>query len=348
MAAATATSSLGATRLPQQAVSDWRRKAVAEWSPVEVTAFLEAVLPGHESNARFGHMTGRVLASLTKEDLRKHAKDDEATNVIKAELARLHEARRHQEDIAAKGAHPYTLFIRTPADVAVELEVRPGDTVREVKERVAALEGTMVEAQRLMWNGVPMLDSRTLASYNITHQSVVLLVPRLASTGHRYAAPSLPKRGGFGSQPTTSSASTAPVVGNKAVGSGIPRPRVPVVCNDIARPFPMSLEFTSIPEYQAFMIALQREAGRRESAASRVANMDWGETPRSPAPFLEILPADNVHAPVQTRILFDSQAEVLIIDTVGDILMESARYKALLHLKDEQKMTHLVTGLMGG
>merc|ERR1719162_2074450 len=128
-----------------------------------------------------------------------------------------------------------------------------------------------------------MLDKRTLASYSIAHGSVVLLVPRLAAAaGQRYAP-----------APATQNARSIPT----AARSGIPRPRVPVVCNDIARPWPMSIEFPSIPDYQSFMLSLQREAGR----------YDAGPENRSPenAPYLEILPADNAHAPVQTRIHFD-------------------------------------------
>lgn len=35
--------------------------------------------------------------------------------------------------------------------------------------------------------------------------------------------------------------------------------------------------------------------------------------------------------------MFDEDSEVLVIDTVGDILMDNARYRVLLHLTEEQK-----------
>merc|ERR1719471_519258 len=101
----------------------------------------------------------------------------------------------------------------------------------------------------------------------------------------------------------------------------------------------MSLEFEGIPEYQAFMLALQRQAGRREPGSSAPVELD-----RS-APHLEILPVDSSHQPVQTRISFDPEAEVLLIDTVGDILMERTRYRVMLHLREEQKFATLVTGV---
>ena len=84
------------------------------------------------------------------------------------------------------------------------------------------------------------------------------------------------------------------------------------------------IEFPSIPEYQSFMLSLQREAGRHDAHPESRSPED--------APFLEILPADNAHAPVQTSIHFEAEAEVLLIDTVGDILMEGTRYRVFIVL----------------
>ncbi|CAE7483793.1 Pum2, partial [Symbiodinium pilosum] len=69
------------------------------------------------------------------------------------------------------------------------------------------------------------------------------------------------------------------------------------------------------------------------------------------SPFLEILSNDNMRPPVQTRVMFDEDSEVLLIDTVGDILMDnvwvSARSEALNNqqlplcpAKDRIAMTH--------
>ncbi|CAE8611411.1 unnamed protein product [Polarella glacialis] len=104
----------------------------------------------------------------------------------------------------------------------------------------------------------------------------------------------------------------------------------------------MSLEFDSILEYQTFMLSLQRQVGRREKMASSLAAAVQAD---ERAPFLEILPADNMRPPVQTRVTFDPEAEVLMLDTVGDILVDGARYRVLLHLKEEQKLAVLVTGV---
>lgn len=302
----------------------WHQKDAAEWSNPDVLAFLDDVLPGHSCAAAFGHTSGRVLCSLSKDDLRRQARDEEAANIIWAELRRQQDAHSHREKVAAHGAEPFTMYVRTPTDFSVELDVLPTDTVAHVKARLAAIEGTPIEQQRLTRNGGPMLDARTLASYNISHGAVLLLVPRLSlSGGQRFAPP-----------PAARSGRAAP-----GAASGIPRPRVPVVCTDIARPFPMSIEFEGIPEYQAFMLALQRQAGRRDPNALASAEADPN------APFLEILSADASHRPVQTRVAFDPEAEVLLIDTVGDILMECTRYRVMMHLKDDQKFATLVTGV---
>jgi len=317
-------STFTATRLRQSnAVPSWQTKEATDWSNSEVLAFLDEVLPCHPCASIFAHTSGRVLRSLSKEDLRIKTRDEEAANIIWAELERLQETLRAHEEVASHGTEPYTIFVRTPADVSLELEVLPTDTVKQVKGRLASLEGTPVEMQRLTRNGGPMLDARTLASYNVAHGAVLLLVPRLAlASNQRHAPP-----------PASRSSHVA------AANSGIPRPRVPLVATDIARPFPMSLEFEGIPEYQSFMLALQRQAGRRDSASSeRVQDMES-------APYFEILPADNSHSPVQTRIAFDAEAEVLLVDTVGDILMECTKYRVMLHLREEQKFATLVTGV---
>jgi len=317
VAEATAASIAGAT---------WLSKDVSAWDNPEVRAFVDSVLPGHPCASTFRHTSGRVLGTFSKDDLRKQVKDEEAANVIWAELSLHREHRDERDTIRQKGGDiPFTLFVRTPADVSVELEVRATDTIAQLKERIAATEGTEVERQRLTRNGQVLLDTRMLASYNMCQGTMLLLVPRLSIGGQRYAAQPQARQAGAGALPGPPKA------------SGIPRPRVPVACTDFARPFPMHLEFTNIPEYQGFMLALQKEAGRRNSSEATETRED--------APFLEVLAADNMRDAVQTRISFDTEAEVLLIDTVGDMLMERTRYPVLLHLRAEQKRSVLVTGV---
>jgi len=99
----------------------------------------------------------------------------------------------------------------------------------------------------------------------------------------------------------------------------------------------MSLEFDGIPEYQSFMLAVQRQTGRRDRRGATAGEEE-------DAPFLEVLPAINLHESVETRVTFDQDAEVLLVDTVGDVLAENSRHRCLLHLRGEQKPAVLVTG----
>lgn len=99
----------------------------------------------------------------------------------------------------------------------------------------------------------------------------------------------------------------------------------------------MNLEFDGIPQYQSFMLALQRQIGRKDRRDTLAGDEE-------DAPFLEVLPEHNAQEGVQTRITFDGDAEVLLIDTVGDIVLESSKYRCLLHLRGEQKSVLLVTG----
>eukprot|EP00434_Breviolum_minutum_P024511 symbB.v1.2.021650.t1/scaffold1746.1/size103363/8 len=168
------------------------------------------------------------------------------------------------------GAHlPFDLFVRTPSEIVLQLEVKASDTIEEVKARLASLEGTPVERQRLMRHGAALPNQQSLEACGVAAGHVLLLVPRLGELGQRnFAAVRLPDP--------------------KPLASGIPRPRVPLVCTDIARPFPMSLEFISIAEYQSFMLSLQRQVqqGRRSHLRHFFASKPsprWDENRSRPA-----------------------------------------------------------------
>merc|ERR1719261_2240345 len=86
-----------------------------------------------------------------------------------------------KQEIEETSPQTCTLFVRTPADVAVELDVYPSETVWSVKCRLADVEGTPADQQRLIWNGFNMDDSKTLASLHVQNGAVVLLVPRMTN-----------------------------------------------------------------------------------------------------------------------------------------------------------------------
>jgi len=390
---------------------------VEDWDISDVKAFLEALIPGHPCIFAFRHTTGSILASMSKDDMMRLVRDPGALDTLWTELQSFKDWEEHHEGIRNSGDAPQKLFIRTPAEVMVELEVRLSETVFQLKQRVERVEGTPVDAQRLTLHGGPLADNRTLASYKLSPNTVLLLVPKISVGGHRYVPPhgagsytrglgalssaSGPHNsrgladgatsrslGAAGLSPSSSafpsyssprglaanasSSIASPFAGHGQYrgynhnhhiidgastsagaaaaassflartgadggtpSTGHPRPRVPVACADITRPFPMYIEFEGIPEYQRFMLGLQRAAGRKDSSRDDSEN----------APFLEVIQVDNLHDRVQTRIFFDSDAEILLIDSMGDILMECARYRVMLHLRSAQEHALLVTGI---
>merc|ERR1719482_501272 len=92
---------------------------------------------------------------------------------------------------------------------------------------------------------------------------------------------------------------------------------MPLVASDVYRPFPMNVEFDSVEQYSAFMQVVMEERSPDERA------------------LLEIVPSDGTKQPVQTPISVDpGNAEVLRVETVGDILVPNGRYKALLRVPE--------------
>merc|ERR1719240_2470669 len=179
-----------------------------------------------------------------------------------------------------------------------------------LKTRLSDLEGTPVENQRLIINGIHMADHRTLASYHVNHGACILLVPRHASS-QRFVPPPAPR-------------GMLMVPGNKAwQPSHAAKPYMPVVCSDIYRPFPMSMEFSGVPDYKTFMLAAQKQSARKVSVLGE-SNAATG------ALIMEIHPTDNHHEPVQTRVHLDNDTEMLRVDTVGDIVMPDTRYQAVI------------------
>jgi len=289
----------------------YRAKEVHLWSNGEngeVLAFLQSTLPGHPSLSFFKYTTGAVLGSLTKDDLRRQSKDEEFANIVWHELQTHRKAIAEKREIDEVSPATFTLFVRTPADVAVELDVYPSETVWSVKSRLADVEGTPADQQRLIWNGFNMDDAKTLASLNVQNGAVVLLVPRMSNQ--------------IRSIPPTTARGMLMVPGNRAwQPSHSIRPWMPLVANDVYRPFPINVEFDSADHYQSFMQAVLE--GRDAVAASE-------------RPLLEIVPSDGTKQPVQTPVDVDpTNTEVLRVDTVGDILVPNGRYKAILRCPEK-------------
>jgi len=291
-------------------LESYRVKDVTEWTPADVREFLLTVLPGHPCADLFTYTSGYVLCSLDKEDIRRQARDEEAANVIWAELkgCRIAAAaapgsqfEATQERGGLVGPPTVTIYVKTPQQVAIELEVLLSDLASTLKVQIEEREGTSAENQRLIYNGMNMQDMRSLASYGLCHGAVVLLVPQMpapSSHGQGRARPVMFAPRGMMMVP-----------GTKAWQSSSPqRPYMPVICSDVSRNFPVSLEFGSTGELEAFIGAAQQEP-----------------------PVLEIQPAKRGQLPAETRVYLDPETEGVKLDSTGNLLAPSTTYDAFLH-----------------
>lgn len=204
---------------------------------------------------------------------------------------------RQTFDTGVEGPPTVTLYVRTRQEVAMEFQVLPSDTVSTLKAHVAEREGTIVECQRLICNGMNMQDARTIQSYDVRSGAVILLVPQLRDQGK-------------GRPMTFASRGTLMVPGSKAWTPAHPvRPYLPVLCSDVSRGFPISMEFASTADNEAF------------SAAA-------GEEP----PVLSVQPQPGTRGvPIETRVHLDPDTEGVRLDTTNGNLMPNTRYDALVH-----------------
>jgi len=71
------------------------------------------------------------------------------------------------------------IFIRTLVGRTICLQVRPSDTIDDIKEILYDTEGIPQEQQRLIFAGKQLEGHRTLADYNILENNTIHLVLRL-------------------------------------------------------------------------------------------------------------------------------------------------------------------------
>jgi len=73
------------------------------------------------------------------------------------------------------------LFVKTLTGKTVSIEVEEGESIEDVKAKIAEKEGIPPEQQRLIFGGQQLQDSKTLDDYDVGDDSTLHLVLRLVS-----------------------------------------------------------------------------------------------------------------------------------------------------------------------
>jgi ubiquitin len=71
------------------------------------------------------------------------------------------------------------LFVKTLTGKTVSIEVEEGESIEDVKAKIAEKEGIPPEQQRLIFGGQQLQDSKTLDDYNVGDDATLHLVLRL-------------------------------------------------------------------------------------------------------------------------------------------------------------------------
>lgn len=71
------------------------------------------------------------------------------------------------------------LFVKTLTGKTVSIEVEEGESIEDVKAKIAEKEGIPAEQQRLIFGGQQLQDAKTIDDYDVGDDATLHLVLRL-------------------------------------------------------------------------------------------------------------------------------------------------------------------------
>lgn len=68
------------------------------------------------------------------------------------------------------------IFVETVVGKKIKLNVSPNDTIKNVKEMIEMMENILVNQQKIVYSGKPVLDELTILDYKVPDKGVMYMV----------------------------------------------------------------------------------------------------------------------------------------------------------------------------